>query len=66
MERTQCLNPAELKEFVSRLDSSMVTISEDTLTINATNGAIDWIYVEVVNLFCVGGDYIGLLGGILA
>jgi len=51
-----CLQPEAMTIFLSLLDPAIVVVkSSYHITIQASSGAIDWIYLESINRFCING-----------
>lgn len=56
MIQTMCLGPLQLMAFVGLLDPSIVEMQGDDVLIYATEGVVEWVYLEDVKIFAIDGD----------
>ena len=56
MITTMCLAPSALMTFLTYLDLSKVTMDESTVTIHASAGPVEWIYIKELDVYAIDGN----------
>ena len=53
-----CQSTTSLQKFLSYLDADKISVSENKVTILAGVGPVEWVYLEIFNMWAIGGNFI--------
>jgi len=55
--RNLCGSTSTLEKFLSYIDSALLEFSTNSVTIHSGTGPVEWVYLEIFNMWAVDGDF---------